>query len=65
MRSQRSKRRPAGTGAILVVPVGTATKAAYRNDLAKKAVAALKRQGLDVYGKGWKKAKVKVTYQGR
>jgi NitT/TauT family transport system substrate-binding protein len=42
-----------------------ATSAAYRSDLAKKAVAALKRQGVDVYGKTWKKAKVKLTLGGK
>jgi NitT/TauT family transport system substrate-binding protein len=42
-----------------------ATKASYRTDLAKKAVAALKKQGVDVYGKGWKKATVKLTAGGR
>ena len=39
-----------------------ATKAAYRTDLAKKAVANLRKQGLDVTGKSFKK-KV-VTPQG-
>jgi NitT/TauT family transport system substrate-binding protein len=38
---------------------------AYRDDLAKAAVAQLKRQGVDVYGKNWKKAKVKVTPGGK
>jgi NitT/TauT family transport system substrate-binding protein len=38
---------------------------AYRDDLAKAAVAQLKKQGLDVNGKSWKKAKVKVTPGGK
>jgi NitT/TauT family transport system substrate-binding protein len=42
-----------------------ASTAAYRNDLVKKAVAALKKQGVDVYGKRWKKATVKLTAGGK
>ena len=42
-----------------------ATKASYRTDIAKKAVALLKRQGVDVYGKHWKKRTVKLTEGGR
>ena len=42
-----------------------ATAAAYRTDLAKKAVAALKKQGVDVYGKGWKKKFVRLTPGGK
>ncbi len=38
---------------------------AYRTDLATKAVAALKAQGLDPYGKSWKPANVKVTAGGK
>jgi NitT/TauT family transport system substrate-binding protein len=38
---------------------------AYRDDLAKAAVAQLKRQGVDVNGKKWKKAVVKVTAGGK
>ena len=38
---------------------------AYRTDLAKAAVAQLKKQGLDVYGKNWKPAVVKVTAGGK
>jgi len=38
---------------------------AYRVDLAKAAVRQLKAQGLDVYGKKWKKANVKVTEGGK
>ena len=38
---------------------------AYRTDLAKAAVAQLKAQGVDVNGKGWKKAVVKVTPGGK
>ena len=47
---------------------GVITKApsgAYRTDLAKQAVAAIKAQGLDPVGKGWKKATVKVTAGGK
>ena len=42
-----------------------ASKASYRTDLAKKAVAALKKQGVDVYGKKWKKKTVKLTFGGK
>jgi NitT/TauT family transport system substrate-binding protein len=42
-----------------------ASKASYRTDIAKKAVAALKRQGVDVYGKNWKKRTVKLTEGGK
>jgi hypothetical protein len=38
---------------------------AYRTDLAKAAVAQLKKQGLDVYGRGWHKAVVKITPGGQ
>ena len=38
---------------------------AYRTDLAKAAQAAVKKQGFDIYGKHWKKAKVKVTPGGK
>jgi NitT/TauT family transport system substrate-binding protein len=38
---------------------------AYRDDLAKAAVAQLKGQGVDVNGKNWKKAVVKVTAGGK
>ena len=37
----------------------------YRTDLAKKAVANLKKNGIDVYGKRWKPAVVHVTPGGR
>jgi NitT/TauT family transport system substrate-binding protein len=42
-----------------------ATKASYRSDLAKKAVANLKRQKVDVLGKNWRKAVVKLKAGGR
>jgi NitT/TauT family transport system substrate-binding protein len=42
-----------------------ATPAAYRSDLAKRAVAQLRSQGVDVYGKSWKKAKVTLTEGGK
>jgi len=42
-----------------------ATTASYRTDLAKKAIAALKKQGVDVYGKSWKKSVVKLTAGGK
>jgi len=38
---------------------------AYRTDLAKAAQAMLKKQHIDIYGKSWKKAKVKVTPGGK
>ena len=42
-----------------------AKASSYRPDLAKKAVANLKRQGIDVYGRGWKKKVVKLTEGGK
>lgn len=42
-----------------------ASKASYRTDLALQAVANLKKQGLDVTGKGFKKAVVKLTAGGK
>ena len=42
-----------------------ASTASYRTDLAKKAVAALKSQGVDVYGKNFKKAKVTLKLGGK
>ena len=47
-------------GVISKTPSG-----AYRTDLAKKAVAQLKAQGLDAFGKGWKPLNVKVTPGGK
>ena len=38
---------------------------AYRTDIAKAAQAILKKQHLDIYGKTWKKANVKVTPGGK
>jgi NitT/TauT family transport system substrate-binding protein len=38
---------------------------AYRTDLARAADALLKKQGLDLTGKKWKKAKVSVTPGGK
>jgi NitT/TauT family transport system substrate-binding protein len=38
---------------------------AYRTDIAKAAQAILKKQHLDIYGKNWHKAKVKVTPGGK
>jgi len=38
---------------------------AYRDDLAKAAVAQLKKQNVDVNGLSWKKAKIKVTPGGK
>ena len=42
-----------------------ATSAAYRTDISRQAVALLKKQGLDVNGQGWKKAKVILTEGGK
>ena len=42
-----------------------ASKAAYRTDLAKKADALLKAQGVDIYGKKFKKAVVTLTEGGK
>jgi NitT/TauT family transport system substrate-binding protein len=38
---------------------------AYRTDIAAAADAALKAKGLDIYGRHWKKANVKVTPGGK
>jgi NitT/TauT family transport system substrate-binding protein len=45
-------KKPAGNGA-------------YRTDLAKAAVAQLKKQGIDVNGRSWKRSTVKVTPGGK
>ena len=42
-----------------------ASKASYRTDLAKKALANLKKQGVDVNGKSFKKAVVVLKYKGK
>ena len=42
-----------------------ASSAAYRTDLARAALAQLRKQGLDVTGRNWKKAKVQVTPGGK
>jgi NitT/TauT family transport system substrate-binding protein len=42
-----------------------ATAAAYRTDLARRAVANLRRQKVDVLGKKWKKATVRLTEGGK
>jgi len=42
-----------------------ATMASYRSDLAKKAVAALRKQGVDVFGKTWKKSVVALKEGGK
>jgi NitT/TauT family transport system substrate-binding protein len=38
---------------------------AYRTDLARAAQAMLRRQGIDLTGKKWRKAAVKVTAGGK
>jgi NitT/TauT family transport system substrate-binding protein len=45
--------------------ISKAPSGAYRDDLAKAAVASLKAQGINVYGKSWKKAVIKVTAGGK
>ena len=47
-------------GVIKKAPSG-----AYRTDLAKAAVAALKKSGVDTTGASWKKATVKLTAGGK
>jgi NitT/TauT family transport system substrate-binding protein len=47
-------------GVIKKAPTG-----AYRTDLAQAAVAGLKKQGMDVYGKSWKALVVKVSPGGK
>jgi len=47
-------------GVIKKAPSG-----AYRTDLAEKAIAQLKAQGLDVYGKSWKPLNVKISPGGK
>jgi hypothetical protein len=43
----------------------TPTAGAYRTDLAKAAVAGLKKAGMDVYGKHYKPMTVKLTLGGK
>jgi len=45
--------------------IKTLPKGAFRSDLAKAAVAALKKSGIDTTGAKWKKANVKVTAGGK
>jgi NitT/TauT family transport system substrate-binding protein len=45
--------------------INKAPSGAYRVDLARAAVRQLQAQGVDVYGKKWKKANVKVTEGGK
>jgi NitT/TauT family transport system substrate-binding protein len=47
-------------GVIKKTPAG-----AYRTDLAVKAVASLKKAGVDVNGKNWKAANIKLTAGGK
>jgi NitT/TauT family transport system substrate-binding protein len=47
-------------GVVKKAPTG-----AYRTDLAQAAVAGLKQQGMDVYGKSWKPLTVKVSPGGK
>ncbi|HUG64726.1 MAG TPA: hypothetical protein VMK83_05870 [Gaiellaceae bacterium] len=42
-----------------------ASKAAYRTDLARKAVANLRKQGIDVTGKSFKKSVVVLKEGGK
>jgi NitT/TauT family transport system substrate-binding protein len=42
-----------------------ATKASYRTDIARKALANLRRQGVDVSGNKWKKAVVILKEKGK
>src|SRR5919199_847397 len=42
-----------------------ASSAAYRTDLARAALATLRKQHVDVYGRKWKKAKIAVTPGGK
>jgi NitT/TauT family transport system substrate-binding protein len=57
---RRTARIARNSGLIRKLPRG-----AYRTDLATAALRALKREGLDVYGRGWEKAVVAVTPGGR
>ena len=45
--------------------ISKAPSGAYRTDLATKAVASLKASGVDVNGKSWKPAVVKLTAGGK
>jgi NitT/TauT family transport system substrate-binding protein len=45
--------------------IAKAPSGAYRTDIAKAAVASLKKAGVDVYGKSWKPAAVKVSAGGK
>jgi hypothetical protein len=42
-----------------------ATRGSYRTDLARKAIANLKRKGVDVNGKGFKKTVVRLKLGGK
>jgi NitT/TauT family transport system substrate-binding protein len=57
---QRTAKIAKQFGAIKNTPSG-----AYRDDLAKAAVAQLKKQGIDVNGRSWKKTVIKVTPGGK
>ncbi len=59
----RAARRSLGVGAALLALAGLWEL--YRTDLATKAVAELKAQGLDVNGKSWKPLNVKVSPGGK
>jgi hypothetical protein len=56
---QRTARIAREAGLIKKLPSG-----AYRTDLARAALRALPRDGLDAYGRGWRKATVTVTPGG-
>lgn len=58
-------KRTAGIAKTYGVIKKPASKASYRTDLALKALANLKKQGLDVNGKSWKKAVVILKEGGK
>jgi NitT/TauT family transport system substrate-binding protein len=60
MAFQRTARIAQEFGVVQQVPPG-----AYRTDLAIAALRALWRDGLDIYGRGWRKAAVGVTPGGK
>ena len=58
-------RRTASIARRFKVIKKAATPAAYRSDLAKRAVANLRRQGVDVFGKKYKKSVVQLREGGK
>jgi NitT/TauT family transport system substrate-binding protein len=58
-------KRTAGIALKFKVIKKAASSASYRTDLAKQADALLKKQGVDIYGKGYKPIVVRVSAGGK